>query len=196
MSIYLISNGYNAQSINSLAWYHNGTRVTADDRVHIINNGTELTISNVVQSDAGKYEVKINSIENARGSSETCDLNILPMLEHFALHAPVTFILHESSILSYNPEDVITDYYIPAYEGTSLQSVTIVNVIKITSSLVLGNYLNGPHELYKDGIRVYDLNTFNSTVSYGNEIMQSLRISYNNTDEITAALCIFGIHIC
>ena len=55
--------------INSLAWYHNGTQVTADDRVHIINNGTELTISNVVQSDAGKYEVKIDSIEYARGSS-------------------------------------------------------------------------------------------------------------------------------
>ena len=112
-------------------------------------------------------------------------MNILPMLEHVALHAPVTFILHESSILSYNPEDVITDYYIPAYEGTSLQSVTIVNVIKITSSSVLGNYLNGPHELYNDGIPMYDVNTFNSTVSYGNEIMQSMRISYNNTDDIT-----------
>ena len=186
MSINPISNSYYAQYINSLAWYHNGTRVTSDDRVHIINNGTELTISNMVQSDAGKYEVKINSIETARGSSETCDMNILPMLEHLALHAPVMFILHESSILSYNPEDdVITDYYIPAYQGTSLQSITIDNVIKINTSSVLRNDFDGYHELYKDGIRVYDVNTFNSTVSYGNEIMQSLRISYNNTDDIT-----------
>ena len=101
MSIYLISNGYNAQYINCLVWYHNGTRVISDDRIHIINNGTELTISNVEQSDAGKYEVKIDSIEYARGRSEPCDMNIIPILEHLAFHAPVTFILHESSILSY-----------------------------------------------------------------------------------------------
>ena len=186
MSINPISNRYFAQYINSLAWHHNGTLVTSDGRVHIIDNGTELTISNVVQPDAGKYEVKINSIKNARGSSVTCDVNILPMLEHLALHAPVTFNLHESSILSCNPEeDVITDYYIPAYQGTSLQSVTIDNVIKINSSSILRNYYSRYHRLYKDGIYVYDGNTFNSTVSYGNEIMQSLRISYNNTDDIT-----------
>ena len=185
MRIYPISNRYYARYINSLAWYHNGTRVTSDDRVHIINNGTELTISNVVQSDAGKYEVKINSTKNARRISVICDMTILPMLEHLAFYAPVTFILHESSILSYNPEDVITDYYIPGYQGTSLQSVTIDNVIKINSSSVLRNYYSRYHELYKDGIYMYDVNTFNSTVSYGNEIMQSLRISYNNTDDIT-----------
>ena len=86
---------------------------------------------------------------------------------------------------------MITDYYIPAYEGTSLQRVTIVNVIKITSSLVLGNYLNGPHELYKDGIRVYDVNTFNSTVSYGNEIMQSLRISYKTRMRLLGTMYIW-----
>ena len=185
MSVNPISNRYFAQYINSLAWYHNGTLVTSGGRVHIIDNGTELTTSNVVQSDAGKYEVKINSIKNAGGSSVTCDMNILPMLEHLALHAPVTFNLHESSILSYNPEDVITDYYIPAYQGTSLQSITIDNVIKINSSSVLMNYFSRDHELYKDGIYVYDVNTFNSTVSYGNEIIQSLRISYNNMDDIT-----------
>ena len=185
MSVNPISNRYYAQYINSLAWYHNGTLVTSDDRVHIIDNGTELTISNVVQSDAGKYEVKINSIEYAGGSSETCDVNILPMLEHLVFHAPVTFNLHKSSILSYNPEDVVTDYYIPTYQGTSLQSVTIDNVIKINLSSVLENDFRRYYDLYKDGIYVYDVNTFNSTVSYGNEIMQSLRISYNNTDDIT-----------
>ena len=186
MSVNHLYKDYFARYFNSLAWYHNGTLVTSDDRVDIIDNGTELTISNVVQSDAGKYEVKINSIEYARGSSETCDMTFQPMLEHLALHAPVTFILHESSILSYNPEeDVITDYYIPTYQGTSLQSITIDNVIKINSSLVLGNDFSRYYELYKDGIYVYDVNTFNSTVSYGNEIMQSLKISYNNTDDIT-----------
>ena len=107
------------------------------------------------------------------------------MLEHLALHAPVMFILHESSILSYNPEDVITDYYIPGYQGTSLQSITIDNVIKINTSSVLENDFYGYYQLYKDGIYVYDVNTFNSTVSYGNEIMQLLRISYNNMDDIT-----------
>ena len=173
---------YFAQYINSLAWYHNGTRVISDDRVHKIDNGTELTISNVVQSDAGKYEVKINSIKNARGSSETCDMTLQPMLEHLALHAPVTFILHESSILSNNPEeDVIADYYIPAYQDTSLQSITIDNVIKINSSSVLENDFDSYQKLYKDGIYVYDVNTFNSTVSYGNEIMQSLRITTTTT---------------
>ena len=192
MSVNLLYKDYFAQYFNSLAWYHNGTRVTSDDRVNIIDNETELTISNVVQSDAGKYEVKINSIKNARGSSEMCDMNILPMLEHLSLYAPVTFILHESSILSYNPEDVITDYYIPAYQGTSLQSVTIDNVIKINSSSLLRNDIYKYQVLYKDGIYVYDGNTFNSTVSYGNEIMQSLRISYNNTDDITGHYVYLG----
>ena len=186
MSVNPISNSYDVPYFNSRAWYHNGTRVTSDDRVHIIDNGTELTISNLVQSDAGKYEVKINSIYNTRGSSEPCDVNFLPMLENLALYAPVTFILHESSILSYNPEeDLIRDYYIPAYQGTSFQSVTIDNVIKINPSSVLENDFDTYNELYKDGIGMYDVNTFNSTVSYGNAIIQSLRISYNNTDDIT-----------
>ena len=68
MSVNHLYKDYFARYFNSLVWYHNGTLVTSDDRVDIIDNGTELTISNVVQSDAGKYEVKINSIKNARGS--------------------------------------------------------------------------------------------------------------------------------
>ena len=38
--------------------------------------------------------------------------------------------------------------------------------------------------LYEDGERINDRSTYNSTASYDNTTTQSLRITYNNTDDI------------
>ena len=169
-----------AQYISSLAWYHNGTELTSDDRVIVTNNGTSLTISNMSKSDEGKYEVRINSIGS---SSAFCDRNMLPLLENRALYAPVTFLLQESNLPKYNPEDVILDYALPAYQGSAQQSFTIVNTIMINPTALLDTR-NINDYLYKDGERISDRSIYNNTASYDNIITQSLRITYNNTDDI------------
>ena len=123
-----------AQYISSLAWYHNGTELTSDDRVIISNNGTSLTISNMAESDAGKYEVRINSIGT---NSSFSDRNMLPMLENLAIYAPVTFLLQESNLPKYNPEDVILDYALPAYQDGARQSFAIDNTFMINAAALL-----------------------------------------------------------
>ena len=170
-----------AQFISSLAWYHNGTELTSDDRVIISNNGTSLTISNMAESDAGKYEVRINSTES---NSALCDRNILPMLENLALYAPVTFLLQESNLPKYNPEDVIIDYALPAYQGSAQQSFAIVNTFMINPAVLLDDTRNIDDYLFKDGECINDRSTYNSTASSDTITTQSLRITYNNTDDI------------
>ena len=97
--------GYLSRHISHMKWYHNGTEITSSTRVSVANNGTSLTISNMIDSDAGKYEVKIGSI--GRGSSTACDRNFLPILEVAALTALFTFIVQQFHIPKYNPEDII-----------------------------------------------------------------------------------------
>ena len=93
-----------AEYISSLTWYHNGTEILNNERMNISSNGTLLTMSDMVDSDAGTYEVKISSINYHNStSSATCDRNILRMLEQTALHAPVTFYLQQYHIPQYKP---------------------------------------------------------------------------------------------
>ena len=170
-----------AQYISSLAWYHNGTELTSDDRVIITNNETSLTISNMAPSDAGKYEVRINSIGF---NSAFCDSNVLPMMENLALYAPVTFLLQESNLPKYNPEDVILDYALPVYHGSAQQSFAIDNTFMINAAALEYSTRNIYDYLYKDGEYISDRRIYNRTVSYDNITTQSLRITYNNTDDI------------
>ena len=121
--------------IGILVWSHNGIELTSDGRVSIGHNGTSLTISNMVQSDAGRYEKKVNSTDLDDGG--ICDRNILLMLANFALHAPVTFVLHESSVPTYDPQYVISDYALPAYQGSTGETFVIDNVFIINNPAVL-----------------------------------------------------------
>ena len=170
--------------IRSLVWSHNGTELASDGRHSIGHNGTSLTISNMVQSDAGKYEVKINStdLDDEEG---ICDRNILPMLSNLALHTPVTFVLQEFSVPTYYPEDVISDYAVPAYQGSASKTLDIDNVFMINIPAVLYDRSILFEFLYKDGVAIRDMPSFNDTVSYGNVTTQSLRIKYNNTEDVT-----------
>ena len=92
-----------AQRISSIAWYHNGRQITAGNKYSMTysNSSTSLTstslsIQNMVGSDAGKYEVKIESIEYRENSSSPhCDSILLPLLETYAIHTPVTFTVQE-----------------------------------------------------------------------------------------------------
>ena len=172
------------QIIGSLVWSHNGTELASDGRHSIGNNGTSLTISNMVQSDAGKYEVKINStyLDDERG---ICDKNFLPMLANLALYAPVTFVLQEFSVPTYYPDDVISDYAVPAYQGSASKTLDIDNVFMINVPAVFDNRLTFFEFLYKDAVRITDMAPFHCTISYDNVTTQSLRITYNNTEDVT-----------
>ena len=177
--------GYISQYISYLAWYHNGTKIFASDRINIINNGTTLIISNMMESDAGKYEVKVGSIDySGYRSSVICDENILPMLEILAIHAPVTFYVQQYYISQYIPEDVVNSYYLPMYSNNLQNSIILNHSIDIDIYVA---YRSFPFSsiLYKDGVS-QSLNTgmYNLTRSYGNEIMLSNKISYNSSEDV------------
>ena len=169
--------------IRSLVWSHNGTELASDGRHSIGHNGTSLTISNMVQSDAGKYEVKINStyLDDEGG---ICDKNFLPMLANLAFFAPVTFVLQEFSVSTFYPEDVISDYAVPAYQGSTDKTLDFENVFMINLPAVF-DYSILYEFLYKDGVSITNMPSFHRTISYGNVTTQSLRITYNNTEDIT-----------
>ena len=171
--------------IHSLVWSHNGTELASDGRHSIGNNGTSLTMSNMVQSDAGKYEVKINS-SNLDDEGGICDKNILPMLANLAFYAPVTFVLREFSVSTYYPQDVISDYALPAYQGSASKTLDIDDVFMINVPAVFDYDYSILYEfLYKDGLSIRGMPSFHRTISFGNVTTQSLRISYSNTEDVT-----------
>ena len=178
---------YRARYISYLSWYHNGTKIFPNDRVNIIKNGTTLVISNMMESDAGKYEVKIGSIDYyGYTSSLICDENLLPVLETLAIHAPVTFYVQQYYINQYNPEDVVNNYYLPTYSNNLQHSIILNHSIDINTNVAFRRYsLPLSSSFYKDGIS-QSLNTgmYNLTRFYGNEIMLSHNISYNSSEDV------------
>ena len=180
--------GYLARYISSLTWYHNGTEILSNERMNISNNGTLLTISDMIDFDAGKYEVKISSIEYyGSSSSATCDRNILRMLEQTALHAPVTFYLQQYHIPQYKPEDIIELYFLPMNSlANSNNTITINHTTDVNTTLIFGGYSRHFDErFFRNGVS-QSPNTDNVTTeqSYGNEINISHQLRYSDTDEI------------
>ena len=97
-------------SITSLTWYHNGTEIIPEEnRWLITENSTQLLITNLEESDAGTYEVKINSTSL---DSEYCDAVSLPWLEALAAFAPVTFTVQEQYTPLYDPSSIVSTHYI------------------------------------------------------------------------------------
>ena len=180
--------GYLARYISSLTWYHNGTEILSNERMNISNNGTLLTLSDMIGCDVGKYEVKISSIEYyGYSSSATCDRNVLRMLEQTALHAPVTFYLQQYHIPQYKPEDIIELYFLPMNSlATSNNTITINHTTDINATLIFGGYSRYFDEwFFRNGVS-QSPNTDNVITEqlYGNEINISHQLRYSDTDEI------------
>ena len=173
---------YFTQIIRSLVWSHNGTELTTEGRISISNDGTSLTISNMVESDAGQYKVKIKSTYFNDG--RICDRSILLMMENLAFYAPVTFTLQKSNLPTY-PEDVVLDYALPAYQGPPHKSMALDNVFTINVPAAFDIESTNYEELYKNGVVVRGMTPFHRTTSYGNVTAQSLRIMYNNTEDVS-----------
>ena len=180
--------GYLADYVSSLTWYHNGTEILSNERMDASNNGTSLIISDMIDSDAGTYEVKISSINyNNSTSSATCDRNVLRLLEQTALHAPVTFYLQQYHIPQYKPEDIIELYFLPINpQDISSYTITINYTIDIDTRVLLGvppRYWD--QWFFRNGVS-QSPNTDNVITerSFGNEINISHQLRYNDTDEI------------
>ncbi len=171
---------YYTRYVSSLNWYHNGTNISNTDRISITNNGTSLSISNMIDSDAGIYEAKIGSIDYyGYGSSSECDQSFLPVLEVLALHAPVTFIVQQHHIPKYNPEDTIKVFALDPTHNI----LTINNSLEINTNRLL--YDTPYRYFYKNGIsQSFNTEHFSFTRSYGSEILLSHQIRYNNTEDV------------
>ena len=157
-----ISDYYLAHYITSIAWYHNGTKIVSGNK-YLIEN-TTLRINSMSENDAGKYEVKINSIsyDSDRNYSSDCDSLVLPLVEALASHAPVTFMVHEQ----YVPASSIfpTHYLTNDTDGHSIE----LRSAPLNSSLLdsASSYI----DWYKNGTRI--------SVG-GNE--EELSLIYNST---------------
>ncbi len=183
LNVNISNDPYFGQYINSLAWYHNGTKVTSGNKYIINGNTTMLTVLNMTESDAGTYEVKINSIDYlGYDSSQECNSRLLPLLESLALFAPVSFVVGECSPV-YDPNAVISDYYITDHGDNISRNV----VLSINSTLLQNLSASELYRYwYKDGIRINDGDVFNSNITHENGLVSStLQITYNNTDDIT-----------
>ena len=179
--------GYYSRYISSLSWYHNGTKTLSNERMNVSDTGTSLTISDMVDSDAGKYEVKISSIHYYDYSSGACDRNVLRMLEQTALHAPVTFYLRQYHIPQYKPEDVIELYFLPMNSlANSNNTVTINHTTDVDATLLFGGYSRNIDQRFLRNGMSQPPNTDNVITEqlYGNVINISHQLRYNDTDEI------------
>ena len=176
-----------ARYIRSLTWYHNGTKILINERMNVSNRGTLLTISGMIDSDAGKYEVKISSIDYFYSSSATCDRNVLRMLEQTALHAPVTFYLQQYHIPQYKPEEIIELYFLPMNSlANSNNTITIQYTTDVNATLLFGgNSGNFDHRFFRNGVsQPPNTNNVTTEQSYGNEIIVSHQLRYSDTGEI------------
>ena len=156
--------------------------------MNVSNGGILLTISDMVDSDAGKYEVKISSINYyGSASSATCDRNILRMLEQTALHAPVTFYLQQYHIPQYKPEDIIELYFLPMNSLANLNhTITIDYTTDVNGAFLFGGYSRYLNQrFFRNGVS-QSPNTDNIITerSYNNEINISHQLRYSETDEI------------
>ena len=180
--------GYPARYISSLTWYHNGTEILSNERMNISNDGTLLTISDMIGCDVGKYEVKISSIEYyGFSSSATCNRNILRMLEQTALHAPVTFYLQQHHISQYKPEDVIELYFLPMNPlADSNNTVTIEYTTDVNTIFLFRGYSGiFDRRFFRNGVsQSPSRDNVITEQSYGNEINISHQLRYGDTEEI------------
>ena len=164
-----------------LAWYHNGTRIEANDRIDISNNKTTLTISNTKDSDAGKYQVRIDSLTFGNHNYPECDQWLLPILENYALHTPATFLLQQNVLPNYNPEDIINIFSIPLHMGGNQLSFTVNVNVTFNSTIYqhATHYWSG----YKDGQYCRSL-SFRYYATNNNLLLFTYNISYQNSQSI------------
>ena len=141
----------------------------------------------MVGSDAGKYEVKIESIEYRDSSSPHCDSILLPLLETYAILTPVTFTVREQYHPIYDPQPIVSSYSIPECLDRGSCNIDLRssghNISRHNISDILDRYRS---TWLKNGAGIEDGNMYNSSVIHEQGlVINSLQITYDNTDDIT-----------
>lgn len=79
----------NGTILSQLKWYHNGKRISQDNRVVIFPNGT-LSVSHLSWRDAGVYQCIVQN--DAGQAIALTQLNVLSNFSFIFLHFDVFFI--------------------------------------------------------------------------------------------------------
>lgn len=172
-----------AQYITSLAWYHNGTKLSSGNKYRITNNVTRLSVSDMAESDAGVYEVKINSISSDYGINDdpNCDSLVLPLLESLAAHAPVTFTVQEHCLPEYDPHSIVSAYYITESDVDNGYSINLRSEVQLNVTATAIIDLPYYDYWFRNGTQFYDGNMYNLTAT-SQEL--SLQIMSNYTADV------------
>ena len=175
-----------SERVGSLAWYHNETRINSGSKFTISDDDTVLTGINMEASDAGVYEVKIDSIRTTL-SEPWCDALILPLLEASAIYAPVTFRVQENSLPTYNPLSVVHINYINESNDESSHTTELRNIAHVNTSFLSSKFVR--YDWYKNGRYIDDDDDDDdemyNMITQNSKGINSLFITYNDTKDAT-----------
>ena len=136
----LSPNDYDFTS-ESLAWYHNGSRIISGGRHTISSGNTRLTINDLRDFDAGFYKVNFTF---------SCDYP-LPSTADFV---PVVFTVQEHSLPVYDPLNTVLTYYVMDISRPRVYlNASVPSHYYTTLGFTRGGFLDVWH---KDGMRVYE----------------------------------------
>ena len=125
---------------STLAWYHNKTHITSGSKFTITDDDTVLTGINMESSDAGVYEVRISSVNVTCEPPSSC---VLPLPETLAVYAPVTFIVQENCLPTYNPLHVVSVKYIFENDDESSRAIELRSTAHTINNSSYVWYRNG-----------------------------------------------------
>ena len=143
------------------------------------STSTTLIVRNMEGSDAGTYQVKINSTEfyrsrNRGSNAPFCHSLFLPLLEPNAGFSPVTFTVQENQTPEYDFPSVVTHYVGNAGSlalGSDAQSESSA---RFNSSLLSRNW-------FRNGNRI----TNDDNLTGSSQDRHLLRITYSDSADIT-----------
>ena len=105
---------------------------------------------------------------------------MLPLLETYAIHTPVTFTVQEHYIPTYDPKTVFSSYYTTECADGKVCNIDIRSSGHTVSDILLraGRYQS---EWYKNGVRTRYVSKYNSGLTNEQGLIM---IAYNNTEDI------------
>ena len=85
--------------LRGLTWYYNGVEISSGSHRNISQHNTTLTISNMVQSDAGVYHVQFTGLR-IYPYNKLCEEETLAILRHYPVLSPVVFNVYTNGKLT------------------------------------------------------------------------------------------------
>jgi len=78
--------------LRALTWYYNGVKIipTSQGSISLSSDNTTLTITNILRSHSGVYEVRFAGLR-IYPYNYWCEEKTLAILRHYPLLSPVTF---------------------------------------------------------------------------------------------------------